>query len=135
MLWTGTNSTNWQPFDFMYLATVDSLRFDSGANVNGGYVEFDDVVVTEDTGIRPGELLQDGDMEASGTGYWTNFFWNFFKRISCSPERKSIVKNYKYWERNGLGDSIRNYFSNRKNIQNFGILSRRRDSLSGYKYR
>jgi hypothetical protein len=43
-----------------------------GTNTNTGtqYVEFDDVTVSLDNYIRPGELIEDGTMEASGTSVW-----------------------------------------------------------------
>ncbi len=69
-VFTGTTSTSWQAFDVVFVAT--STQFEIGSNATTGtpYVEFDDVTVTLDTNIRPGELVQDGTMEASGTGVW-----------------------------------------------------------------
>jgi hypothetical protein len=70
-LWTGSNATtSWQPFDFVFVATATDIDLVSNATSDANYVEFDDVTVTADTGIRSGELLQDIDMEASGTTYW-----------------------------------------------------------------
>ncbi len=68
----GTSSTTWQPFDFILVATTTSVRLGSNASSAGQYVEFDDVVVSLDTGIRSDEILStlDGNMETSGTGYW-----------------------------------------------------------------
>ncbi len=68
-VFVGTTSTSWQPFDAVFVAngTNFDLQFSTTAT---GYVEFDNVTVTLDTNIRPGELVQDGTMETSGTGNW-----------------------------------------------------------------
>ncbi|HVT62852.1 MAG TPA: LamG-like jellyroll fold domain-containing protein, partial [Legionellaceae bacterium] len=65
----------WQPFDFLFVSSGSNT--DIRLQVNGGsgscYVEFDDVTVSLDTGIRNDSILStlDGDMEQSGTSYWT----------------------------------------------------------------
>lgn len=69
---TGTNSTAWQPFDVVFVADGTNLFLTAtNITVDGQYAEFDDVTVSLDNYIRPGELLTDGDMEASGTTNWT----------------------------------------------------------------
>lgn len=67
--WTGTTSTAWQPFDFTYVAT-DTVFYLYNFISSSSYVEFDSIVVSPDNYIRPGEMLQDANMEASGTGSW-----------------------------------------------------------------
>ena len=52
----GTNSTTWQPFDAIFIATQTQFRLSTSSSVSGQYVEFDDVVVSEDTYIRTGEI-------------------------------------------------------------------------------
>ncbi len=69
-LFSGTTSSAWQPFDVVFVANSTDIDFGSLSLPNGGYVEFDDVVVSADNYIRPGELVQDRDMETAGTGYW-----------------------------------------------------------------
>lgn len=66
---SGTNSTVWQPFDVIGVATGTNINL--AGNGASGYVEFDDVVVSEDNYIRSGELVQDGNMETSGISNWT----------------------------------------------------------------
>lgn len=68
---TGTTSTSWQPFDFVFVATGTTIYLRNNATSGSNYVEFDDVVVSPDNYIRSDEIIQDGDMEASGTGSWT----------------------------------------------------------------
>jgi hypothetical protein len=70
-IFLGTTSAQWQPFDATFVATATDLDLGMINGSNGQYVEFDDVVVSPDTYIRPGELLIDGNMEASGTADWT----------------------------------------------------------------
>jgi len=70
--WSGTTSTDWQPFDVIFTAvgagTITLLV--SGNSATEDYVEFDDIVITEYSGkttISGSQLLTDGDMEKSGT--------------------------------------------------------------------
>lgn len=65
-----TSSTSWQPFDLVIVATDATMILRAITSTGTQYVEFDDVTVTLDTGIRQGEIVQDGTMEASGTAYW-----------------------------------------------------------------
>jgi len=70
--WTGTPSTSWQRFDFIYVATQTIFEVERSA-VAGGYAEFDDVTVTEYSGkttVADQQLLVDGDMEESGVSNW-----------------------------------------------------------------
>jgi len=69
--WTGTVSTHWQPFDVVFVATGDRIDLIGNTSIVNTYVEFDSVVLTSDTTIRPGELLQDANMEATGAPNWT----------------------------------------------------------------
>lgn len=62
-VWTGTNSTSWQPFDVTFLATATTGSIGTTLGV-AGYVEFDDVVIFE----LP--AFADGGMEAAGTAFW-----------------------------------------------------------------
>ncbi|PWU23406.1 hypothetical protein C5B42_03175, partial [Candidatus Cerribacteria bacterium 'Amazon FNV 2010 28 9'] len=70
----GTTSTTWQPFDLTFVATSTTITF---AHTNSGAstvsVDFDDVTVALDTNIRSDSILStlDGNMEQSGTSYWT----------------------------------------------------------------
>jgi hypothetical protein len=66
----GTTSTQWQPFDFVFVSTGTQVQLMLVNGSAGQYVEFDDVTVSLDNSLRPGELIQDGDMETSGTSYW-----------------------------------------------------------------
>jgi hypothetical protein len=71
-IFSGTTSTSWQPFDAVFVATATDFQLDAGNTVTTSqYVEYDDVTVTLDTSIRQGEIVQDGDMETSGTAVWT----------------------------------------------------------------
>jgi hypothetical protein len=71
ILYTGTSSTTWQPFDVVFIAAGNTINFQAALSVAGSnYAEFDDVSVTLDTTIRQGQLAQDADMETSGTGAW-----------------------------------------------------------------
>lgn len=46
VLWTGTNATAWQPFDFQYTATTTEFRLYGVTAVLGQYVEFDALSAT-----------------------------------------------------------------------------------------
>lgn len=69
-VFTGTNSTSWQGFDFTYLATATSLRFLSHATA-AGYAEIDDVTVYEQEPYgdyyRVGDTVTQDIWQASGT--------------------------------------------------------------------
>jgi len=67
---TGSTSTNWQQFDISFTATQTSVLLEAVSAVDGSYVEFDDVTVLQDTGMRLGEVIQDGNMETSDTSAW-----------------------------------------------------------------
>lgn len=69
-LYSGTTSTNWQSFDIVFVATATDLNFGTTTNTGTQYAEFDNCTVVLDMSLRLGELLQDGNMEASGTGVW-----------------------------------------------------------------
>ena len=70
---TGTASTAWQPFDFVFVATTTTISLNNTTSTGTQYVEFDDVTVAVDNAIRPDSILStlDGNMEtaltASGT--------------------------------------------------------------------
>ncbi len=70
-LLSGTTSTSWQQFDVIFVSTSGQPVVLSSNSSGTQYVEYDDVVISTDTYIRSGEIIQDGDMEASGTGVWT----------------------------------------------------------------
>jgi hypothetical protein len=84
-LFGGTTSTSWQPFDVLFVATATDIRLQTNSVTNGQYIEFDDVVVSNDTTIRTGELAQDSDMEASGTGVWTALQGATLSKQTTSP--------------------------------------------------
>jgi hypothetical protein len=68
VLWTGTNSTNWQKFNIpFYKAVLVNYLLFQGLNLGtGNYVEFDDLeLISEETNV-----LEDGDMELSDTTKW-----------------------------------------------------------------
>lgn len=72
--WTGTSSTAWQEFDFLYVA--DGTNFVLNTDASGaGYVEFDECsvrqVLSYDFLTHGSELLTDGDQEAVGVAAWT----------------------------------------------------------------
>lgn len=46
VLWTGTNSTSWQPFDVTYTAAFAHARFYGWDTAPGEYVEFDSITQT-----------------------------------------------------------------------------------------
>jgi hypothetical protein len=67
---SGTLSTDWQRVDVVATANSVTLAFSANAL---GYIEFDDIMVTEYKGtIQNAEkqLLTDGDMEAVDTSAW-----------------------------------------------------------------
>ncbi|HSX48930.1 MAG TPA: SH3 domain-containing protein [Candidatus Saccharimonadales bacterium] len=67
VIFTGTTSTAWQPFDAVFVAGATSVDLGNGVANSGNYVEFDDVTVSLDNYIRPGEISVDGGFET-----WTN---------------------------------------------------------------
>lgn len=72
---SGTTSTDWQPFDFIGVAPAAGsgiVYFRATTSTGTQYVEFDNITITEDTTIRPGQLIQDANLEASGTGSWVS---------------------------------------------------------------
>ncbi len=91
VLFTGTTSTAWQSFDVIFVAKTTSIDLGNGVASAGNYVEYDDVVVSEDTYIRTGELLQDNDMEQSGTSYWTSISGAVLSKQTTSPHGGSQV--------------------------------------------
>jgi hypothetical protein len=69
--WTGTTSTEWQPIDVIFT----SKHADFALLVQNvvGYVEWDDVMVTEYIAPQTNaekQIVTDGDMEASDAGAW-----------------------------------------------------------------
>lgn len=68
---TGTASTSWQPFDFVFVATTTTISLNNTTSTGTQYVEFDDVVVSPDNYVRTGELLQDVGMELNDVNSWT----------------------------------------------------------------
>lgn len=72
ILFTGTASTTWQSYDVIFVATATDLRLGTSTNTGTQYVEYDDCTAALDTAIRRDQVLQDNDMEASGTGYWVS---------------------------------------------------------------
>jgi hypothetical protein len=95
-LWTGTTSTSWQSFDFTFIAAATGLRLDTTSSTLSQYVEFDDVTVALNTGIRQGELTQDGDMETSGTGIWVSAQSATLSKQTSSPHGGSQVLRVAY---------------------------------------
>ena len=88
--WTGTSSTSWQKFDFVYTADGGGIFFNADAT-GAGYVEFDDIFVTE---TEPqynhyGQLLVDGDMEAADTSAWTGHGTGVLSKESADPQSGS----------------------------------------------
>lgn len=70
--WTGIASTNWQYFDVV--VTADSSNLNLWISTAAGYIEFDNVLVTEYTPPTKNaekQLLTDGDMEMTTTEAWT----------------------------------------------------------------
>lgn len=71
--WTGTSSTDWQSFDVTVTSSTTGvrLRIPSGS---AGYVEFDDIVIQRVGVIKTtSSVVNDWDMEASGTTAWTSY--------------------------------------------------------------
>ncbi|HWA51560.1 MAG TPA: DUF2341 domain-containing protein [Patescibacteria group bacterium] len=89
LMWTGTTSATWQPFDFVGLTSTGNSTFYllQSSSINGQYVEFDDVTVSLDTGIRSDSILStlDGDMEQSGTSYWSTLNGATISKDASSP--------------------------------------------------
>lgn len=91
-IWTGTNSTNWQFFDVTYRSTATTLRFygtaDSVAPYTG-YGDFDDIVVTEvttgDIKNPTDNMLADGNMERSGTAYYSSYEGTVITKETTNP--------------------------------------------------
>lgn len=75
VLWSGTTSTSWQPFDVSFVANGATLGLRANTAGPDGYVEFDDVAVypvlrvTENLGRYPGapRLLTMGDGSTANT--------------------------------------------------------------------
>ncbi len=85
LLWYGSTATTWQRIDATGVAAGNTILYLAQDTNNSGYVEFDDVTVTEDKGkqqvidkqvVLEGDMeglpaaLVDGAMEAVGTGAW-----------------------------------------------------------------
>lgn len=65
LYWTGTTSNTWQRIDVYGAQTTNATLNPFGTFPGSvGYVEFDDLQATR-------VYIADGDMEASGLGYWT----------------------------------------------------------------
>ncbi|MFZ5365433.1 MAG: hypothetical protein ACOZBH_04540 [Patescibacteria group bacterium] len=74
MVWTGTTSTTWQPFNFTHTATGTYIRMNTRGNAGGGnYVEWEDVTITLEAPpqkVAFKNLWADGNCEASGVTAW-----------------------------------------------------------------
>ncbi len=62
-LWFGTTSSTWQHFDLVFTSTGTNVRF--ALDGSSGSVKFDEISV-----VATGNLVSDGNMEASGTSEW-----------------------------------------------------------------
>jgi len=95
--WNGTTSTaEWQWADFvgqpsnntsLYLGTTDLLT--------DGFVEFDDITVTEYTGPATDneqQLLADGDMEAGDTSSWVSIQSDLSKESGAAEDGDLILR-------------------------------------------
>lgn len=72
-LLNGTTSTAWQPFDITFTSSATGiLQLNTITSTGNQYVEWDDVILSVDNYYRTGELLQDRDMEVSGTTNWVS---------------------------------------------------------------
>ncbi len=84
-IWTGTTSTTWQSFDVVFISGATDLRISTTTNTGSQYVEFDNVVVSADTSVRSGEILQDSNMEASGTSYYSALNSTILSKDTSNP--------------------------------------------------
>lgn len=71
-IFSGTTSTAWQPFDFVFVADGANIQLISITSTGNQYTEWDDMVVSADNFIRTGELVQDRDMESIDTSNWAS---------------------------------------------------------------
>lgn len=92
---SGTTSTSWQPIDTVFVATATNLRLYKGS-LTDGYVEFDDIFVTNDTTLRTPELIKDGNMEANGTSAWTTPNNATFTKQTTNPYSGNQVLRVAY---------------------------------------
>lgn len=72
--WTGTNSASWQRIDFVGTCLGNTWLYLGFDGSSSGYVEFDDLMVTEYAGyvqVQDTQKLADGDMEAVDFASWT----------------------------------------------------------------
>lgn len=98
-LWTGTTSTSWQPFDVIVVAPgVEPIKLRTTAT---GYTEWDNVIFSVDNAIRPGELLQDNNMEKVSTVDWTALNSSTITKETTSPHGGSQVLRI---SRNGVNN-------------------------------
>jgi hypothetical protein len=102
-LFVGTTGTNWQPFDFNFIANSNNIGFGSTTGTGTQYVEFDDVVVVPDTNLRVGELMQDRDMEASGTNDWQAAQTATLSKQTTSPHGGAQVLRVAWGGNSGPG--------------------------------
>lgn len=83
-----TVSQLWQYFDTLVIATSTSsiLQLFDVTSTGTQLVQFDDVRIAVDTGIDPAlNVMLDGDMEVSGTGYWTSINSAVVTKETSSP--------------------------------------------------
>lgn len=66
--WTGTTSTEWQPFDFTFTADAITIGVYGVCTAAGQYVEFDDLTIER---VDGGGIIFDGNMEADVTTVWS----------------------------------------------------------------
>lgn len=88
-VFTGTTSTDWQPFDVIAIPTSTDLRLGNATNTGTQYSEFDVTVVALDTGIRQGTVIVDGDQELSGVGMYTVVAAATLTKSAASPHSGS----------------------------------------------
>ena len=100
-VWTGITSTDWQYFDFTFVALSNNIRvlyFGSTA----GDVWFDDVRVVEYKGKQQGSatIIADGNMEAADTSAWVAGAGATLSKQTTDPKRGT---RYLRMYRNGSG--------------------------------
>ncbi len=91
-VWQGSISTAWQPFDITFVATYapGNVALQCVTSTGTQYCEFDDVVLSLDTGLRTGEISQDGGFE-SWNNASTPTYWSAFTAGSSTVNREASV--------------------------------------------